>query len=181
MVRAAGGVVERDGAVLLVHRPAYDDWSFPKGKLEDGETWEDAAVREVEEETGLVCTLGEELGRTHYVVLRGPKEVRYFRMASHGEPRAQNEVDEVRWATRDEARALLTHEGRGCSTAVSCSMPSGGCRRRSPDPSRAARPSPSPSRDARIDRVEDPERSPVASLARLMHGSASRRRQPAPS
>ena len=110
MVRAAGGVVERDGAILLVHRPAYDDWSFPKGKLEEGESWEDAAVREVQEETGLVCTLGEELGRTHYVVLRGPKEVRYFRMTCDGDAQAQNEVDEVRWVPLDEARTLLTHE-----------------------------------------------------------------------
>jgi 8-oxo-dGTP pyrophosphatase MutT (NUDIX family) len=100
----------RDGLVLLVHRPAYDDWSFPKGKLEEGETWEQAAVREVDEETGLSCEPGEELGRTHYVVLKGPKEVRYFRMSSAGEAHAQNEVDEVRWVPLDEARALLTHE-----------------------------------------------------------------------
>jgi 8-oxo-dGTP diphosphatase len=61
-VKASGGVVYRDGAdgleVLLVHRPRYDDWSLPKGKLDDGESWEDAAVREVEEETGLRCALG---------------------------------------------------------------------------------------------------------------------------
>jgi 8-oxo-dGTP diphosphatase len=100
----------RDGEVLLVHRPAYDDWSFPKGKLEPGETWEAAAVREVEEETGLRCELGKELGRTHYVVLKGPKEVRYFRMTCTGEPQAQNEVDEVRWVRLGEARELLSHE-----------------------------------------------------------------------
>ncbi len=110
MVRAAGGIVVRDGAVLLVHRPRYGDWSFPKGKLEDGESWEEGALREVEEETGLRCELGEEAGRTHYEVAQGPKEVRYFRMTSDGEPRAQNEVDEVRWVTRDEARTLLTHD-----------------------------------------------------------------------
>ncbi len=62
LVRAAGGIVVRDGAVLLVHRPKYDDWSFPKGKLEDGESWEDGAVREVEEETGLRCTVGVRSG-----------------------------------------------------------------------------------------------------------------------
>jgi 8-oxo-dGTP diphosphatase len=110
MVRAAGGVIERDGSVLLVHRPEYDDWSFPKGKLEDGETWEHGALREVEEETGLRCTIGEEVGRTHYVVLQGPKEVRYFRMACDGVARAQNEVDEVRWVPLAEARRLLTHD-----------------------------------------------------------------------
>jgi 8-oxo-dGTP diphosphatase len=110
MVRAAGGVVERDGSVLLVHRPKYDDWSFPKGKLEGGESWEEGALREVEEETGLRCTIGEEVGRTHYVVLQGPKEVRYYRMTCDGEARAQNEVDEVRWVTVAQARELLTQQ-----------------------------------------------------------------------
>ena len=109
LVRAAGGVIVRDGSVLLVHRPKYDDWSLPKGKLEGDESWEQAALREVEEETGLRCTVGEEIGRTHYVVLQGPKEVRYFRMTCDGEPRAQNEVDAVRWVALDDARTLLTH------------------------------------------------------------------------
>jgi 8-oxo-dGTP diphosphatase len=93
-----------------VHRPRYDDWSFPKGKLEEGESWEAAALREVEEETGLRCILGDVVGSTRYLVLQGPKEVRYYRMRSDGEPRAQNEVDEVRWAPFDEAAGLLTHE-----------------------------------------------------------------------
>ena len=85
--------------MLLVHRPKYDDWSFPKGKLEEGESWEEGAVREVEEETGLRCEVGEFVGSTRYLVLQGPKEVRYFRMSCEGEARAQNEVDEVRWAS----------------------------------------------------------------------------------
>jgi 8-oxo-dGTP diphosphatase len=109
MVRAAGGVVVQDGRVLLVHRAKYDDWSFPKGKLEDGETWEEGALREVEEETGLRCEIGDEVGRTNYAVAAGPKEVRYYRMSCDGEPRARNEVDEVRWVTPAEARTLLTH------------------------------------------------------------------------
>ena len=104
--RAAGGIVVRDGCVLVVHRPRYDDWSLPKGKLKLGESWEDAALREVEEETGLRCRLGEFAGSTRY----GLKEVRYFRMTSDGEARAQNEVDEVRWVPLDEAPALLTYE-----------------------------------------------------------------------
>ncbi len=108
-VRAAGGLVVRDGAVLLVHRPKYDDWSFPKGKLEDDESWEDAALREVEEETGLRCELGAFVDSTRYAVLQGPKEVRYYRMSCAGEPRARNEVDEVRWAPFEEARSLLTN------------------------------------------------------------------------
>ena len=109
LVRAAGGVIVRDGSVLLVHRPKYDDWSFPKGKLEGEETWEEGALREVEEETGLRCAIGDEVGRTHYVVLQGPKEVRYFRMTCDGEARAQNEVDDVRWVPLTEAREVLTH------------------------------------------------------------------------
>jgi 8-oxo-dGTP diphosphatase len=110
LIEAAGGVIIRDGSVLLVHRPRHQDWSLPKGKLEPGETWEEAALREVEEETGLGCTLGEEVGRTHYFVEEESKEVRYFRMSAEGEARAQNEVDEVRWVPLGEAGALLTHE-----------------------------------------------------------------------
>jgi len=108
--RAAGGLVVRDGRVLVVHRPKYDDWTFPKGKLEDGESWEDAALREVEEETGLRCTLGEHVGSTHYPFRDGVKEVRYFRMTSDGDAHAQNEVDEVRWVPPAEAEALLSYD-----------------------------------------------------------------------
>jgi 8-oxo-dGTP pyrophosphatase MutT (NUDIX family) len=110
MIRAAGGIVVREGAVLLVHRPKYDDWSFPKGKLHDDESWQEGALREVEEETGLRCTIGPEVGRTRYVVSQGPKEVRYYRMTADGDPRAQNEVDEVRWVSREDAAELLSHE-----------------------------------------------------------------------
>jgi 8-oxo-dGTP diphosphatase len=110
VIRAAGGVIVRDGQVLVVHRPRQDDWSLPKGKLESGESWEQAALREVEEETALVCTLGEEVGRTHYLVDEQPKEVRYFRMTTDGEARAQNEVGDIRWVSFDDARRLLTYE-----------------------------------------------------------------------
>jgi 8-oxo-dGTP diphosphatase len=110
-VCAAGGIVVRDGALLLVHRPHYGDWTLPKGKLDPGESWEEAALREVEEETGLTCELGEELGRTFYRDGQGrEKEVRYYRMASDGEPSAQNEVDEVRWVPLPEAPALLSYD-----------------------------------------------------------------------
>jgi 8-oxo-dGTP diphosphatase len=109
VIRAAGGLILRDGRVLVVHRPAHGDWSFPKGKLEEGETWETAALREVEEETGLRCRLGDELASAHYEVAEGPKEVRYYRLTCDGEPQARNEVDEVRWVTLAEARVLLTY------------------------------------------------------------------------
>ena len=115
-VRAAGGVVRRhlaDGGdeVVLVHRPAYDDWSFPKGKLEDGECDEDAALREVEEETGLRCRLERELTTTHYRDARGrSKTVRYWLMEPvSGQVAADNEVDDARFFPLEEARALLTY------------------------------------------------------------------------
>jgi 8-oxo-dGTP diphosphatase len=109
-IRAAGGIVVRDGRVLLVHRPQYGDWTLPKGKLDPGESWQQAARREVEEETGLRCELGDEVGRTFYVDSRGrDKEVRYFEMSSDGEPFAQNEVDEVRWVPLAEAAELLSY------------------------------------------------------------------------
>jgi 8-oxo-dGTP diphosphatase len=110
-VRAAGGVVLRDGHVLVVHRPRYDDWTLPKGKLDAGESWQEGARREVEEETGLRCDPGPEVGRSHYTDQRGrAKEVRYYRMEPEGEPVAQNEVDEVRWVPLADAPALLTYE-----------------------------------------------------------------------
>ncbi len=110
-VRAAGGLIFRDGRVLLVHRPRYDDWSIPKGKLEPGESWEEAAVREVEEETGLVGELGEEAGRTAYTDSAGrEKEVRYYLMESRGEPAARNEVDEARFVPLAEALDLLSYD-----------------------------------------------------------------------
>ena len=114
VVRAAGGVVLRnDGSeVLVVHRDRYDDWSFPKGKTEPGETDEECAVREVEEETGLRCELGDELPSTSYVDARGrPKRVRYWLMRPvGGELVCRHEVDEALWASLDDARGLLTYQ-----------------------------------------------------------------------
>jgi 8-oxo-dGTP diphosphatase len=110
-VRAAGGVVRRDGRIAVVHRPRYDDWSLPKGKLDPGETWEEAALREVREETGLECELGEELSSTSYRDRKGrSKLVRYWLMEPVGGEFAPNdEVDELRWLTPAEAAALLTY------------------------------------------------------------------------
>jgi 8-oxo-dGTP diphosphatase len=110
VVRAAGGLVVREGQVLLVHRPAYDDWSFPKGKCDDGESDETCALREVEEETGLRCELLEEIGATSYIDGKGrPKTVRYWRMQPvNGDFVPHDEVDEIRWETPDRAAGLLT-------------------------------------------------------------------------
>ena len=101
----------RDGRLLLVHRPKYDDWTFPKGKAEPGESDEDCAVREVEEETGLRCELGAELPSTHYTDSRGrPKRVRWWCMEPvAGAFAPTDEVDEIRWLTREEAAELLSY------------------------------------------------------------------------
>jgi len=110
-VKAAGGVVRRDGRIAVVHRPRYDDWSLPKGKLDPGETWEEAALREVREETGLECELGEELSSTRYHDRKGrSKLVRYWLMDPvAGEFGPNDEVDELRWLAPADAAALLTY------------------------------------------------------------------------
>jgi len=116
VVQAAGGVVWRRspaGAleVLLVHRPRYDDWTVPKGKLEPDEDHAGAALREVEEETGLRCTLGPELGSTSYRDRKDrPKQVRYWAMTPAGGAfTPTDEVDEIRWLDLHDAAALLSY------------------------------------------------------------------------
>ncbi len=116
MIEAAGGVVWRRGSkgslkVLLVHRPRYDDWSLPKGKLDPGESHRHAALREVEEETGLHCKLGEELSEVRYEDRKGrPKRVRYWSMEPiDGTFVPNDEVDEVRWVTLDDAAEAVTY------------------------------------------------------------------------
>jgi len=116
VVQAAGGVAWRrsptgEVEVLLVHRPRYDDWTVPKGKLERGEDHARAALREVAEETGLRCALGPELASTSYRDRRDrPKHVRYWAMTPvDGTFTPTEEVDEVRWVSVDVARSLLTY------------------------------------------------------------------------
>jgi 8-oxo-dGTP pyrophosphatase MutT (NUDIX family) len=115
-VQAAGGVVSRrddDGGleVLLVHRPRYDDWTLPKGKLHEGETHAQAALREVEEETGLRCELGRELPSTSYRDSKGrQKTVRYWAMRPLGGAfTPHDEVDEIRWLPPAAATGLLSY------------------------------------------------------------------------
>lgn len=117
VIRASGGLVVREDEtgerhVLVVHRPRYDDWSFPKGKLKEGETDEECALREVSEETGLACELGEELPSTEYVDASGrPKRVRYWLMRPvRGRLEFLHEVDDARWVSREQARELLSYE-----------------------------------------------------------------------
>ena len=102
----------RDGLVCLVHRPRYDDWTLPKGKLDEGESFEDAALREVEEETGLRCRLVRELPEVSYEVRGRPKLVRYWMMEVESDPgfTPNDEVDELRWAEPGEAAKLLSYE-----------------------------------------------------------------------
>ena len=117
VVRAAGGVVWRRNAdgeveVVLVHRSRYDDWSLPKGKVDPGETDEEAAQREVEEESTVVGLLGAELAGTTYVDRSGrTKTVRYWAMTTEGsEPSGSNEVDDARWVPMAEAKRRLTYD-----------------------------------------------------------------------
>lgn len=115
-VRAGGGVVVRPGAagieVAVVHRPRYDDWSLPKGKLERGESFEEGALREVEEETGLVCELGDELSPISYHDRKGRlKLVRYWTMTRReGEFAPNEEVDRLEWLPLPEAAERLDYE-----------------------------------------------------------------------
>src|SRR6202158_3715791 len=116
LVRAAGGVVRRNGSrgairVAVVHRPGYDDWSFPKGKVDRGETLEETALREVEEETGLRCKLLSPLACTAYADHKGRDKVACYWLMDvvSGRFRAGSEIDEVRWVTIDDALALLSY------------------------------------------------------------------------
>ncbi|MFI7277616.1 NUDIX hydrolase [Streptomyces sp. NPDC049879] len=116
-IRAAGCVLWRKAAgggieVALVHRPKYDDWSHPKGKLDNGEPHAAAAVREVREETGMDCVLGRPLPTARYLTEGGrSKVVRYWTAeAVRGRFEPNDEVDAVVWLAPPEARVRLTGE-----------------------------------------------------------------------
>lgn len=114
-VHAAGGVIWRERPrveVAVIHRPRYADWSFPKGKREPGETDTDCALREIAEETGLVCDLGAELRPVRYVDRHGrAKQVRYWAMQARGAaPGWDDEVDVLCWLRPVRAARLLSYE-----------------------------------------------------------------------
>jgi 8-oxo-dGTP diphosphatase len=117
-VDAAGGIVVRRGSdgrteVAVVHRPKYSDWTLPKGKLEAGESFEQAAAREVREETGLACAVERQAGDVRYTDRHGrPKRVRYWFMRPLDEAAEfvpNEEVDELRWVAPGAAAELLSY------------------------------------------------------------------------
>ena len=124
VIRAAGGVLWRKSEsagpedameIAVIHRPRYDDWTIPKGKLASGESEIEGAVREVMEETGFRVRLGRPLGQVRYLKPAGvgqrPKVVRYWAMQAQGGTFSPSrEVDELRWVSPAQAQQLLTHE-----------------------------------------------------------------------
>jgi len=112
LVLAAGGIIiNDDGELLIVHRPKYDDWSFPKGKLDHGEDLEECALREVLEETGLNCELKDFIGSVTYVDRKGrPKKVDYWQMKIlDGYFQVNSEVDAIQWLRKEKALELLSY------------------------------------------------------------------------
>lgn len=118
-ILAAGAVLwkrgpDEDLLIALVHRPKYDDWSLPKGKLEHGESHIGAAFREVLEETGVTAVFGPYLGEVAYEVEGTTKAVRYWSAKASQIPYIQPnplEVDAVEWLSISQARERITHEG----------------------------------------------------------------------
>jgi 8-oxo-dGTP pyrophosphatase MutT (NUDIX family)/phosphohistidine phosphatase SixA len=117
ITKAAGGIVWRKAQagveVLTIHRPSYDDWTFPKGKTDPGESLQATAVREIAEETGLRVRLGHPLGVLSYPIAGGTKTVTYWcarTVGDEGTFEPNDEVDEIRWVSLNGAEALLTYE-----------------------------------------------------------------------
>lgn len=116
LVRAAGAIVWRELAagprIAVVHRRKRDDWSLPKGRLDAGEAWQEAARREIAEETGCDVRLGRFAGAKLYLDRSAPKLVLYWhaRVVREGSLDAEDEIDDVAWLSRREALNRLDHE-----------------------------------------------------------------------
>ena len=118
MIRAAGAIIWRENSpfdleVLVIHRPQYDDWTFPKGKVDDGESPIAAAYREVKEETGVDAVFGQYLGTTSYKVEENKKKVKYWMARAKNDPTPfipNAEVDKIEWVDSKTARHFLTHD-----------------------------------------------------------------------
>ena len=117
MIFAAGGIVWKETSegrkIAVIHRSRYDDWSLPKGKLIEKESWEEAAIREVKEETGCDVRITGFAGRVSYQVKGTPKIVLYFTMEAVKESlfTDSSEVKEVLWLSPEEALGRLDYEG----------------------------------------------------------------------
>jgi 8-oxo-dGTP diphosphatase len=114
MIRAAGALLWQGPPerrlIAVVHRNRYDDWTLPKGKLKKGESWQEAALREIKEETGYDARILGFAGAIAYEVKGRPKIVRYWHMIAQGEPsELENEVDELVWMTVKEAIARVQY------------------------------------------------------------------------
>jgi 8-oxo-dGTP diphosphatase len=118
VIQAAGGLVwcefPEGRKLAVIHRPRHEDWTLPKGKLGSGERWQDAALREVQEETGLKVRLEDFAGSCSYISRGVPKVVLYWHMRVVGEakfrPGNKDEVDGLRWLSTNQAHSKLTYE-----------------------------------------------------------------------
>ena len=116
IIKAAGGILwKKSGskkAIAIIHRKRYDDWSLPKGKLHPGETWQEAALREVGEETGCRGAIVQYAGSFTYILEDRPKVVQIWHMdvVKHEQALMNGEVDQIRWLTVDEAVQLIDYE-----------------------------------------------------------------------
>jgi len=111
VISAAGTILIRNGEVLLVHRPRYDDWSFPKGKVDGAELLSLTAIRECEEETGFLAVLGPNLGIDRYETSLGKKEVHYWRAQVLEDLgfAPDEEVDKIAWIPFDQVAKHLNY------------------------------------------------------------------------
>lgn len=132
VISAAGGLVWRtstqDKTLAVIHRPRYDDWALPKGKLQEGEVWEAAAIREVEEETGCKSRLGDFAGSVSYQVGSKTKIVLFWNMYPTGECEfvPSTEVDKIVWLSVEDALKRLDYPAERNLLQTVVSLESGG-------------------------------------------------------